>query len=89
MNEDLLLTPQKIEKFRVYKNQRFQNMAGDCDTCTCVGDIRGLLQAQLDKVLKWLNEPCPHALSKKQPTNDPWLRRECSECWEAIVPEKE
>jgi len=37
----------------------------------------------LNLIKEWGEEPCPHAFQPKH-SKDLWLKRECSECWQAL-----
>ena len=57
-------------------------------------ELKSLGYVQLNKVLKWLNEPCTeHPITRSDEDGCPRQciiphRRECSDCWQrAIVPE--
>ena len=74
MNE-LLLTPEEPSQL---KNNEWLSGRWFYDPCE-------LMQAQPNKVLKWLNEPCLEHDNWKildDGTREPLLHRECPECWQ-------
>jgi len=79
MNE-LLLTPEERNKVRGKRTYLSRDSFED-----------ELLQAQLNKVLKWLDAPCTEHKTGTVEIGDTKMqlsRRHCSDCWQrVIVPE--
>ena len=86
MNELLLTPEERLKLFEAYYSCKAVDI-------TKVTYDEFLCQAQLDKVLEWLNEPCTEH-DRGNYLNMKWRsvfakhRKDCSKCWQrALVPE--
>lgn len=46
-------------------------------------------QEILEQVIEWGDDMCPHALAEKASNKDPWVKRECLDCWQELKKEIE